>query len=249
MTQPPDRGHAVGMEPSTPSHYPIAGKTLSVLIRSLFSSMDLRWWGGKRAIDALNRHGNLVITFWHEWVLPLSYTLESNGFVAITSQHHDGARLGAALKNLDVKIVHGSSSRGGVVGFQKLEALAREGLSPVISVDGPKGPPRQAKQGAAALARRLQIPMMPLAFAAEHSLRFNTWDRMILPAAWGKAVVVVAEPVPPANDRDGDEQATLRLQETMNDATELAKRELLELWNQGAGTSPVGQSGLILAGR
>lgn len=91
--------------------------------------------------------------------------------------------------------------------------------------------------------------MMPLAFAAEHSLRFNTWDRMILPAAWGKAVVVVAEPVPPANDRDGDEQATLRLQETMNDATELAKRELLELWNQGAGTSPVGQSGLILAGR
>ena len=175
------------MDSSTHSHYPIAGKTLSVLIRSFFSSMDLRWWGGERAIGALKNHGNLVITFWHEWVLPLSYTLDSNGFAAITSQHHDGARLGAALSNLDVKVVHGSSSRGGVLGFQKLEALARDGFSPVLSVDGPKGPPRQAKQGAAALARRSQIPIMPLAFAAERSVRFKTWDRMILPAAWGKA--------------------------------------------------------------
>ncbi|NRA75107.1 MAG: DUF374 domain-containing protein [Planctomycetes bacterium] len=235
------------MESTTPSTYPVAGKTLSVLIRSLFSAMDLRWWGGQRAIDALNQHGNLVITFWHEWVLPLSFTLRKNGFAAITSQHHDGARLGAALKKLDVEVVHGSSSRGGILGFQKLEALAREGLSPVISVDGPKGPPRKAKQGAAALARRLQIPMMPLAFAAEHSLRFNTWDRMILPAPWGKAVVVVAEPVMPAIERDGDEEATLRLQQSLNDATQLAQEELDQLWKQGTGTSPVGQSGLTSA--
>lgn len=237
------------MESTTSSTYPIAGKTLSVLIRSLFSAMDLRWWGGQRAIDALSEHGNLVITFWHEWVLPLSFTLESNGFAAITSEHHDGARLGAALRNLDVVTVHGSSSRGGILGFQKLEALAREGLSPVISVDGPKGPPRKAKQGAAALARRLQIPMMPLAFAAEYSIRLKTWDRMILPAPWGKAVVVVADPVMPATDRDGDEQATLCLQQSLNEATELAGGQLHQLWQQGTGTSPVGLSGLTSATR
>ncbi|MEC9476370.1 MAG: DUF374 domain-containing protein [Planctomycetota bacterium] len=237
------------MDSSAVSHYPIAGKTLSILIRSFFSSMDLRWWGGERAVRALQQHGNLVITFWHEWVLPLSYTLDSNGFAAITSQHHDGARLGAALSHLDVKIVHGSSSRGGIVGFQKLEALARRGFSPVISVDGPKGPPRQAKQGAAALARRLQIPIMPLAFATEQSVRLNTWDRMIVPAAWGKSVVVAAEPILPARDRQGDRQTTQQLQDSLNEATELACNQLSQLWREGTGTSPVGESGLILAGR
>ncbi len=211
--------------------------------------MDLRYSGGHRAIDALRKHGNLVTTFWHEWVLPLSFTLQSNGFAAITSQHHDGARLGSALRNLDVQVVHGSSSRGGLLGFQQLETLAREGLSPVISVDGPKGPPREAKQGAAALARRLQIPMIPLAFAAEHSMRLNTWDRMILPAPWGKALVLVAEPVMPATDRKGDEEATLRLQQSLNAATDQAKNDFQKLWRKGTATSPVGHSGLISAGR
>lgn len=235
------------MNNSASSAYPVTGKILSVLIRSFFSSMDLRWSDGDKAIEALKEHGNLVITFWHEWVLPLSFTLDSNGFTALTSQHHDGARLGAALSNLNVKVVHGSSSRGGILGFQKLEARAKEGYSPVISVDGPKGPPREAKQGAAALARRLKIPMLPLAFATEYSSRLKTWDRMIIPAPWGKAVIIVGDPILPALNRHGDEQATLQLQKSLNEATDLAQSELTQLWKEGTGTSPVGQSGLISA--
>ncbi|MGE4603015.1 MAG: hypothetical protein AAEJ65_08935, partial [Planctomycetota bacterium] len=80
-------------------------------------------------------------------------------------------------------------------------------------------------------------------------LRLKTWDRMIVPAPWGKALVVVAEPVMPATDRDGDEQATLRLQQSLNEATELAGGKLHQLWQQGTGTSPVGLSGLTSATR
>jgi hypothetical protein len=61
--------------------------------------------------------------------------------------------------------------------------------------------------------------------------------------------VVVAEPVMPAIERDGDEEATLRLQQSLNDATQLAQEELDQLWKQGTGTSPVGQSGLTSATR
>ena len=46
--------------------------------------------------------------FWHEWVLPLSFTLKSNGFCALTSRHHDSARLGSALRWLGVEVCPGS---------------------------------------------------------------------------------------------------------------------------------------------
>ena len=134
-------------------------------------------------------------------------------------------------------------------GFQELEALAKTRLSPVISVDGPKGPPRVAKEGAAALARRLKIPMIPIGFAADRYHRLGTWDQMILPWPGTRAVIVVGSPVFPGNHRRDDAKATEALGEALNEATEIAKTDFDQLWRQGAGTSPLGESGLTSAGR
>ncbi len=234
---------------ASPPPYPITGRALSMVLPAMYNSLDLRWSGGEHATETLKEHGNVVVCFWHEWVLPLSFTLRCNGFAALTSQHLDGARLGSALHFLDVALALGSSSRGGRLGFQQLESLARQGRSPVLAVDGPKGPPRQAKEGAAALARRIGIPMLPLSFACDRSMRLDTWDRMILPAAWGRAVVVIGEPVFPADHRKRDADASLRLQEVLNEGTERATDQFETLWRHGSGTSPVGTSGLTLAGR
>ena len=69
----------------TPSHesenpYPFSGRIVARIIESLMSSVDLRWSGYDHAISGLQNHGNLVVTFWHEWVFPLSFTLKQNGF-------------------------------------------------------------------------------------------------------------------------------------------------------------------------
>ena len=229
--------------------YRWSGKIVASIIDTFMGSLELRWSGGENAREALRTHGNLVVTFWHEWVLPLSYTLKSNGFCALTSRHHDGARLGSALRWLGVEVCHGSSTRGGLRGFQELETLARTGLSPVISVDGPKGPPCIAKEGAAALSRRLHIPMIPLGFAAEKSRRLKTWDRMILPWPGSRAVIVVGEPVMPGERRRDDAAVTDTLGASLNRATESAHNDFDNLWRQGAGTSPLGESGLTSAGR
>ena len=229
--------------------YRWSGRMVAAVIDSFMGSLELRWSGGENAIEALRNHGNLVVTFWHEWVLPLSYTLKSNGFCALTSRHHDGARLGSALRWLGVEVCHGSSTRGGLRGFQELETLARTGLSPVISVDGPKGPPCIAKEGAAALSRRLKIPMIPLGFAAEKSRRLGTWDRMILPLPGSRAVIVVGEPVMPGDRRRDDAGVTDALGASLNEATALAGTDFETLWRQGAGSSPLGESGLISARR
>ena len=254
MNRHPDRspeGTTITTDPTTPTEHPYrwSGRVIAGVIDTFMQSLELRWFGGEKAHDALREHGNLVVTFWHEWVLPLSYTLQSNGFCALTSKHHDGARLGSALRWLGVQVCHGSSTRGGLRGFQDLEALARTGLSPVISVDGPKGPPCIAKEGAAALARRLQIPMIPLGFAAEKSSRLNTWDRMILPWPGSRAVIVVGDPVMPGQRRRDDAEVTEVLGSALNQATESARHDFSALWRFGSGTSPLGDSGLTSAGR
>jgi len=254
LTPPPIASDATDMTIETPSHesenpYPFSGRIVARIIESLMSSVDLRWSGYDHAISGLQNHGNLVVTFWHEWVFPLSFTLKQNGFCALTSQHHDGARLGSALRHLGVQVCHGSSSRGGLRGFQRLQTLAQTGLSPVISVDGPKGPPQEAKEGAAALSRRLGVPMIPLGFAAEKYCRLGTWDRMILPYPGTRAVIVVAPPVLPGSRRADDSNRTLELQDSLNQATELASQNFEKLWREGAGSSPLGDSGLTSAKR
>lgn len=67
--------------------YRWSGKIVASIIETFMGSLELRWSGGENAREALRTHGNLVVTFWHEWVLPLSYTLKSNGFCALTSRH------------------------------------------------------------------------------------------------------------------------------------------------------------------
>lgn len=239
-----------GIRRSQDDHpYPLSGRIIAGFIDATMQSLNLRWSGGQNAISALASHSNLVVTFWHEWVLPLSYTLKSNGFCALTSRHHDGARLGSALRYLGVEVCHGSSSRGGLRGFQELETLARSGLSPVISVDGPKGPPRVAKEGAAALARRLQIPMIPIGFAVEKHTRLNTWDRMIIPYPGSRAVIVVGQPVYPGTHRREDSNPSTELGVALDKATSSAEENFDALWKKGTGTSPLGSSGLTSAGR
>jgi lysophospholipid acyltransferase (LPLAT)-like uncharacterized protein len=74
------------------------------------------------------------------------------------------------------------------------EALVREGISPVITPDGPKGPPWVFKGGALMLAQLSQRPIIPMSYYASRAWHAG-WDDFVIPQPFARIVIAIGEPV------------------------------------------------------
>ena len=99
------------------------------------------------------------------------------------------------VRELGAQVIRGSSTHTGARALRDYyQALAREGVSPAITPDGPRGPPWKFKPGAVLLAQLSGRPMIPLAYAASRAWKIK-WDRFILPQPFARIVIAVGEPV------------------------------------------------------
>jgi lysophospholipid acyltransferase (LPLAT)-like uncharacterized protein len=68
---------------------------------------------------------------------------------------------------------------------REMARIGREGLSLVVSCDGPLGPYRVAKPGVLIVARESGIPIQPWAVSIRPPWRLNgRWDRHLVPLPW-----------------------------------------------------------------
>jgi len=74
------------------------------------------------------------------------------------------------------------------------ELLVKQGVSPVITPDGPTGPRQYFKPGALMLAQLSGRPLLPMAFAASRAWRFG-WDRFVLPVPGARIAIAIGAPV------------------------------------------------------
>ncbi len=104
------------------------------------------------------------------------------GMRVLISQSRDGEFGAQMAKRLGYVPVRGSSSRGGA---SALRALARDlsenGGWVAFVADGPRGPRRVAKPGAAWLARETGLPIFQVEAEAWPCFRLKSWDRCVIP--------------------------------------------------------------------
>ena len=140
-----------------------------------------------------------VIAFWHE-NLPLMSALtlvaarlpgyRRTPVHALVSQSRDGRFIGEVVRRFGIEPVLGSSSKGGAASLRNLVKLLAKGDIIGITPDGPRGPRRQADAGVAQLAALAGVPVVPCAARTTHRFALNTWDRMVVPLPFGRAVIV-----------------------------------------------------------
>ena len=100
------------------------------------------------------------------------------------------------MQGFGIRVVRGSSSRGGSRALLTLARVIREtGENALIVPDGPRGPRRIAQNGAVMLAKMTGAPMVPLAFGAAPCRVLGSWDAFIVPYPFARAVVVFGEPI------------------------------------------------------
>jgi lysophospholipid acyltransferase (LPLAT)-like uncharacterized protein len=174
------------------------------------------WWrlcrvvrveGAEHLAAALSRAPSLVPCYWHQHQLYCGKYLVEQRTLGLTagwliSPSVDG-ELGAMLvRRFGAAVIRGSSTHTGARALRDYyQALVKDGISPVITPDGPKGPRFKFKPGAILLAQMSGRPILPMAYAASRAWLVK-WDKFVIPMPWARVAIALGPPryVPRSND-------------------------------------------------
>jgi lysophospholipid acyltransferase (LPLAT)-like uncharacterized protein len=143
----------------------------------------------------------------------------------LASRSSDGELVARYVRRFGLPVARGSSSRGGSAALRALAVALGEGEDVAVIPDGPRGPRGHAQPGVVALAALSGAPVVPMAFAAQPSLRLATWDEFMIPLPFARAAAIFGAPV--RVDRDADRAGALKAVEgALEDVTAAADRRV-----------------------
>jgi lysophospholipid acyltransferase (LPLAT)-like uncharacterized protein len=204
--------------------------------RLVDSTLDIRIYGHDRLAPALRAGRRLLFVVWHgKGLIPVLF-LQGTPLVIYTSRpreaswggmsHHVRRFTLAALRHMGYQVLDAAAfateSRGVVRFLQMLQSAGG-----IIAADGPAGPSYRAKPGAAFVAKRTGISLVPVGAAMQHSLVLDSWDRFEIPRPFSAAVLTVGEALTVPESATEAELADLshHLETTLNDLTTQAELE------------------------
>lgn len=173
--------------------------------------------------DLADRKG-LVLAIWHNRILFSTPTIPRKvlrGCTVMISASRDGEYISTLVRCFGLESVRGSSSRGGTQALLGLEHALDQGYSPILTVDGPRGPKYTVHSGAVALARSHQAPLVPICINARRFWQLKSWDRMQIPKPFTRLDIVFGDALHVAPE------------ESNEDANERLKNALLAITDDG----------------
>jgi lysophospholipid acyltransferase (LPLAT)-like uncharacterized protein len=172
-----------------------------------------------------------VLAFWHGTQWPLLAWRRRRRTVVLVSHSRDGAMQARALAVQGLRVVRGSSSRGGARGLVALvRAMRRESADAAFAVDGPRGPRGVVKGGAVVAARLAGGVLVPMGGAVRRGIVLRrAWDRFAIAWPFTRVDVVLGAPVDPlaSDDARGDVERTLEALNSSLAGVRVARRHSL----------------------
>lgn len=168
-------------------------------------------------------HQSVIFAFWHNRIFYLTYYLArrfvrpGHKLVVLSSLSWDGEIMACLESKLGATVVRGSTSRRAKRGILELCRMARPnkkgqsaGYSPVLTVDGPRGPKYQIQPGIIFVAQKTGLPIVPISYQPSRCYIFNSWDNFILPLPFSRIKVCYGKPLLAKKDMTQEEITRLR---------------------------------------
>lgn len=133
-----------------------------------------------------------VYVFWHRGVIPACYHFRGRNISVMTSRSFDGEYIARIISAFGYQPVRGSSSRGGVRALLGMHTDIEQGRAVCFTIDGPRGPRYLAKPGPVLLARNTQAPIVAFHIACGRAWVLKSWDRMIIPKPFSRALLRIS---------------------------------------------------------
>lgn len=166
---------------------------------------------GAEHLDRLQADGAAaILSYWHQMQIFCGRHLLARAGQGLkvsflTSPSVSGEVPAAIIRRWGAGVLRGSSRRSAGQALKDMyDVLVGQKTSLVITPDGPTGPLHEFKAGTILLARMTKAPIILIAYAAKPCIRWNSWDRFILPLPFSKVAIAVAEPfrIPPGAGTD-----------------------------------------------
>jgi lysophospholipid acyltransferase (LPLAT)-like uncharacterized protein len=203
-------------------------------LRLLFATCRKRFIGkvledGLKKLDDPENADYYVLCVWHDALLLPTFAANKplrRRCCCLVSKHRDGSYLADAMSLMDYKTVRGSSQRGGTEAIREL-LTETAGRHIIITPDGPQGPRRKLKHGAAFLASQMGRGLLPGAFVVNRGWRIRgTWTDMVIPLPFSTIYLITGDPilVPPDIPRPELMRYLEKAQQAMDELNDAADR-------------------------
>ncbi len=147
--------------------------------------------------DLQATHGRAIVAVWHESTTLAAYYYRNTGAHALVSNSFDGELGARTIQRLGILAIRGSSGSGGSQALRELATTLEHAGAVLLTLDGPRGPRRVAKPGAAVLAARTGASIIPHAFAVRRAWRLHSWDRFVIAKPFAHVISAHGPAIPP----------------------------------------------------
>ena len=156
-----------------------------------------------------------IFTFWHGRLMmtgpPAPKWMKAH---VLSSGHSDGILIAKTVGHFGIKTIWGSSSKDGDLAIRGIMKAMENNQTVAITPDGPRGPARKVGGKVVEIAKKLDIPIIPVTFSTNKRKIAKSWDNFMVAKPFGKGVIIVGNPVKP--------QTNAELEKIMNDQTDEA---------------------------
>ncbi|MFZ4125201.1 MAG: lysophospholipid acyltransferase family protein [Rickettsiales bacterium] len=196
--------------------HPLVSWLLSTWLRVIYATARVRMQIPEAALPYMKGEKQAIFCFWHgRMILHVFKKPKGRDMRVMISRHRDGQIITDVLKHFDIGTVRGSTSKGGDAAIREVLNVVESGANISITPDGPKGPAFIAQHGAAYIAQKTGLPIIPISFGASRAKRFDSWDKFVLPKLFAQVVFVVSEPIE-ILEHDDITERSVQLQDRMN---------------------------------
>lgn len=173
-------------------------------------------------LSSLLAGNKFVLTLWHNRILfapvliPRKYLTHT---AVLISASRDGEYIATLVRQFGLNVVRGSSSHGASAALLGLLHQLEIGISPILTVDGPRGPRYSIHPGAVALAQMTQTQIVPLALNSRHYWQLKSWDKLQIPWPFTRVTIRFGAPLS-IDAKNAVADANAQLREAMLEITE-----------------------------
>lgn len=191
----------------------IARPVISLLARTWRFELPLH---SELEVAVRARRSTVVLACWHEELLPLLWHGRGIGMGVVVSGSRDGEYAAQVAEAFGYRVLRGSSSRRGAKVLLEAVRELQGGTSITFTPDGPRGPRRVFKPGAALAAQRAGVPIIPVRATPVQAWRLRSWDQFAIPKPGARVLVAYGDPIQVAPGSEGVSEAAAVAERALN---------------------------------
>lgn len=146
----------------------------------------------------------VIYCIWHSRFFYFSYFGRGKDVFTMISPSNDGELITRTIHHMRLYAVRGSSSKRGHEALQEAVSVLEHNHKLFMLPDGPHGPRHKVKAGTVRIAQLAGRPILPMGFSTTSGIFLPSWDRFLLPLPFGKAVLLLGQPIYVPNDISSD---------------------------------------------